>query len=327
MPMYSDESIMRGKRGLVSAAFGILATLGVFLPAWADEGIEAVTRPSKDVTLSYTLAGRIADVLVKDGDQVQAGQVLVRLDDAAEQVALAKLQAESEDVTQVLAAEAQLAQSRVDLEKTEWAFERGAATNLEVEHAKLQVRITELSLQLARFKQDQAHYEYERFRLDLDRMRLTSSIDGVIELVSVEVGESVDPRADVIRVVAIDPLWIDVPTPLSQALGLQLGQTGEVIFIDEDADDEAPARCLQGQVVHIASVADAASDTLVVRLEAPNPDAIPAGQRVWARYLDEVTPLSGPVDSTTPSPEAAAEEDGDSVADAIDTQDDDPARP
>ncbi|MHC4986859.1 MAG: efflux RND transporter periplasmic adaptor subunit, partial [Planctomycetota bacterium] len=258
------------------------------MPMYPDES------PSKDVTLSYTRSGMIAAVLVRDGDQVRAGQVLVRLDDLAEQVALAKLKAESEDVTQVLAAEAQLAQSRVDLEKTEWAFERGAATNLEVEHAKLQVRITELSLQLARFKQDQAGLEYERIRLELDRMQLASSIDGVIELVAVEVGESVDARADVIRVVAIDPLWIDVPTPLSQALDLQLGQVGEVLFIDEDDDDQTPARRLRGQIVHIASVADAASDTLVVRLEAPNPDAIPAGQRVWVSFLDEVAPLPEP---------------------------------
>ena len=326
MRMYSDEPTIWGKRLLLSAALGVLATLGVFSIARANDEIEAVTRPSKDVTLSYTSSGRVVEVLVKDGDQVQVGQVLVRLDDTAEQVALAKLRAESEDVTQVLAAEAQLAQSRVDLEKTEWAFERGAATNLEVEHAKLQVRITELSLQLARFKQDQARHEYERFRLELDRMRLASSIDGVIELVSVEVGESVDPRADVIRVVAIDPLWIDVPTPLSKALALQLGQVGEVVFIDED-DDESPARRLRGQIVHIASVADAASDTLVVRLEAPNPDAIPAGQRVLVSFLDEVVPLPESTDNSTPSPEATREQDGDAVAATPDTQDDDLDRP
>ena len=56
-----------------------------------NDSIEAITRPSKDPMLSFVRSGRIAQVMVKKGDVVQAGQLLVRQDDAAEQVQVEQL--------------------------------------------------------------------------------------------------------------------------------------------------------------------------------------------------------------------------------------------
>ena len=86
-------------------------------------------------------------------------------------------------------------------------------------------------------------------------------------------GESVEQQTKVIRVVSIDPLWIEVPVPLETARTLKLGNTARVKFADlKDAQ--------QGKITHIAAVADAASDTLQVRLEVPNSALRPAGERV-----------------------------------------------
>ena len=261
--------------GLIFLAFGSSTASG-------QSPIEAVTSPSKDVTMSFTRPGQVAEVLVKDGDRIEATQVLVSLNDRVEQSALAKLKAESEDTTEIEAAQAQLAQSRVDLEKMEWAHERGAATALEIEHAKTQVLIDELRAQLRRFELEQVGRDYARATLELDRMSLTSSIDGVVERVHVEVGESVNAMDEVVRLVSIDPLWIDVPAPLAEALGLELGYSATVSFLIDDPDD--PVRTVTGKVIHIASVADAASGTLIVRVESPNPLALPAGQRALVSF-------------------------------------------
>lgn len=77
--------------------------------------------------------------------------MLVRQDDEAERIQLEQLEAQAEDTTRIEAAEAQLAQKGEDLKKLEWAHQEGAATDWEVEHARLEVRIGELSLRLARF--------------------------------------------------------------------------------------------------------------------------------------------------------------------------------
>ena len=50
---------------------------------------------------------------------------------------MVQLKAQAEDQTRLKASEAQLAQKKVDFKKTEAAFKDGAATPLEVDHARL----------------------------------------------------------------------------------------------------------------------------------------------------------------------------------------------
>jgi RND family efflux transporter MFP subunit len=298
---------------LAAAAISVFASI---LHA-GDEAVEAITRPSKDVTLSFTRPGRVVEVLVTDGDDVTAGATIVRLDDTADQAALAQLKAESEDTVRVEAADAKLAQSRVDLKKIEWAADRGAATPLEVEHAKLDVLIAELSLKLAKFEREQAGRKYEEVRLQLARMRMASSIDGKVERVFVEVGESVDALAEVVRVVSTDPLWIDAAVPLDQAAGLKVDRPALVTLHDQDSP-AAKAEATMGKIIHIASVADAASDTLVVRVEVPNPEHVPAGQRVWISFPSSAA-TTHESDSEPEASEAGAEAVADESSSTADT--------
>jgi RND family efflux transporter MFP subunit len=246
-------------------------------------GVRAITRPSADITLSLVQPGRIAQVPFKEGDMVKAGEVLVRQDDAAEQVQLAQLKAQADDITQIRASEASLAQKKVDLEKLEKAAASNAATFLEVEHAKLDVTIAQLSLELARFEHEQAGRKYEEQRIRVDNMRLKSPIDGRIEKVDVEVGESANTLADVIQVVRIDPLWIDAPVPLAEAMGLKSGVTARIQFVGSGGESSSA----EGRVIFVAAVADAASGTLRVRMEVPNKTGRPAGEHVLVTFAGE----------------------------------------
>ncbi len=236
-------------------------------------GIEAVTKPSKDVTLSFVRAGRIAKIQVKEGQRVKADTLLVKQDDKAEQAQLAQLKAQADSVVRIDASKAQLEQKKADYEKMQIAFRKKVASKLEVEHARLDVTIAELSLKLQEFEHAQSRRKYEEAMLQLDRMTIRSPIAGKVERVHVEVGESVDALQDVIRVVNIDPLWIEVPVPLGRARKLAVGD-------DAGVSAEGGGARADGTVMHIASVADAASDTLMVRVQAPNPTGRPVGERV-----------------------------------------------
>lgn len=239
-----------------------------------DVPIIAITSPAADVTLSFIQPGRIAKVLVKEGDSVKAEQLLIQQDDAAEQAQLLQIKAESEDTTQIEAAEASLAQKRVDLKKLEWVASRGSATELEVEHAKLDVKIAELSLRVARFEHEQSKRKYEEAKIRVDNMRLKSPITGTVDKVEVEVGESVNGLADVVRVVKTDPLWIDVHVPLANGRTLRPGQIAKIRFPDFDGKPS------EGKIIYTSTVADAASSTLRIRIEVSNKSKRPAGEHV-----------------------------------------------
>ena len=240
--------------------------------------IEAITRPSGDVTLSFVAPGCIARCLVAEGDRVKKGQLIVQQDDAAEQAELAQLKAQAEDTTRIKAAQAQLDQKNVDLKKLQRAAERAAATELEVEHARLDVTIAELALALSRFQREQDRRRYEQARLQIERMKLTSPIAGRVEKIFAQVGESVASLSQVVRVVRIDPLWIDVPVPLAQAAGLKAGAAAQVVFGGEHG------RTVEGKITYVASEADAASGTLTVRVEVANRSSRPAGEHVVVSF-------------------------------------------
>jgi RND family efflux transporter MFP subunit len=248
----------------------------------AQDKIEAVTKPSQDTVLSFVRPGQVAEVLVKEGDAVKAGQVLMRQDDKAELAQMEQLKAQAEDDTQIRAAEAKLAQTRVDLKKTEGARKEGAATDLEVDHAKLEVTMAELSLELYQFEQEQAKRKYQEMRLQIDRMRVVSPIDGVVERLLVEPGESVEAAGKIAQVVQIDPLWIDVAVPLAIARTLKRGESNAVA--EFDGADPARRSSFNGKIIHVAAVADSASGTLTVRVECPNAARRPAGEHVYVSF-------------------------------------------
>ena len=203
----------------------------------SDGGITAITIPSADVTLSFVQPGLISKVLIKEGDKVTAEQLLIQQD--------------------LEAAEASLAQKKVDLKRLEWAAGRGSATDLEVEHARLEVKIAQIIV---------------------DRMCLKSPIEGTIDKVEVEVGEAINGLADVVRVVKTDPLWVDVPVPLADGRTLKVGQLAEVKFPDSEKDVS------QAKIIYVSTVADAASSTLRVRIEVPNKLNRPAGEHVCISF-------------------------------------------
>ncbi|MBN1806810.1 MAG: efflux RND transporter periplasmic adaptor subunit [Sedimentisphaerales bacterium] len=236
--------------------------------------VRAITTPSSDITLSYVQPGRIEKVHFVEGQWVKAGQVLVRQDDSVEQIQLAQLRAASEDTTQIQASDASLAQKKVDLEKIQKAAAQNAVTELEVEHAKLSVTMAGLSLNLAKFEHEQAGRKYDEIRVQLEKMRLVSPVDGRIEKIHVEAGESINALTDVVRVVKIDPLWIDVPVPLDIATDLSISKKAIVVFPSPNSAS------VEGSIIFISAVADAASGTLRVRIEVPNKSNRPAGEHV-----------------------------------------------
>jgi RND family efflux transporter MFP subunit len=260
----------------------VLVSVLMGMPAQAQpETLQGITAPNADITLSFVVPGRVSDVLVKEGHAVQKGQVLVRLYDEPERIQCEQLKMLSEDRTKILAAEAELEQKKVDLKKLEMARAKGAASDWEVEHLRLNVRIANLSRTSALLEREQYRQRYSHAKSQLARMHLIAPIEGLIEDVGVEIGESIGTLGPVIRLVQNDPLHIDVPVPMAEAADLKVGQETWIYFPGSNRVESPNAR-----IINIATVADAASDTLRVRIEVPNPMRRPAGERVSVAFSD-----------------------------------------
>lgn len=241
--------------------------------------VQAVTTPSADITLSFVVSGKIAEILVKEGDTVEKGKLLASLDDDPERIQAEQLKVQAADTTRILSAKAELSQKMVDLDKLEAARKNFAASDWEVEHMKLSVRLAELSLEAAEIEHGQYQRQYAQAMQQLKRMRIVSPVPGLVEKVSAAGGEVIERARPVVQLVKTDPLWIDVPVPLPQAKQLAAGQRVTISF-----QGNLNGESTDGQILYISSVADAASDTLRVRIEVGNPFRRPAGEQVTVGF-------------------------------------------
>ncbi|MEX0777319.1 MAG: HlyD family efflux transporter periplasmic adaptor subunit [Phycisphaeraceae bacterium] len=243
----------------------------------APPSIKAIAMARHDLPLGFTVAGKVAAVKVKPGDRVAPGQVLVELEDIEGQtlVAIYKLRAESDLAIQ--AAHLKVVIARLEEDRLKGLLAQNAAAPFEYDKAVATRKVAEIEEQQTRQDQEQAKLQYEQSRARHDQYLLKAppGVAGVVEAVAVEEGQTVEQLKPVLRLVATDPLWIDVPVATADTLGLIVGDSVTVHSALPGHDQPMTAR-----IIHLAAVADPASDTRNVRLELANPAALPAGTQV-----------------------------------------------
>ncbi len=243
--------------------------------SWAGE-IEAITKPSADIELSFVQPGKIKEVKVKEGDLVKQGDLLAGQEDEIERIQKKILAGRADNTTQIEMAKTELLQKEKDLKKMDEARREGAVTSWEADHARLAADTSLLSLKLAEFEHDQDILEEQQINAVIDRLHLRSPIDGVVEHVAIEVGESLLGLAPVMRIIKIDPLLIDAAVPLTDAKLLESGQQAIITYADGNVEE--------GYIDNISSLADAAATTLRVRIKVANTGGRPAGIRVFVSF-------------------------------------------
>lgn len=239
---------------------------------------EAISKPSEDRTLSCPRPGLIAKVLVKEGDTVKAGDSVVQQDDREEQAKLAADKSKAEDSTRVEAQKKIRDQSQVDYKRYQEAHKRGGATNLELDKARIDVEVADAQVKMAEKEQEQARLNYEQTRVLVEKMRLISPINGIVQSTMVNAGESVELNTKVIRIVNLNPLWVEANIPQTTARNLKLGDPSDVRYPGDVKGS--------GKVVFIAPVGDSASETILVRVEIANPELRHAGEQVKIRFAN-----------------------------------------
>lgn len=231
-----------------------------------------ISKPSAEVAMGFTSYGRVVAINVLVGGKVKAGDIIAELDGQVLDARIRQASLESQSSVEVDAARAELTQRKQELEKITQVHERGAATDLERERAELEVAIGGFRVTAAEEKRTMAAYRLEEMRAERDLLCLKSPIDGIIEKLQVEIGEAPQNMEPVVLVVNCDPLWIEVPVPLDIAADMRVGDGIDIRYPDNTGGT--------GKVAVISRVADPASETVLIRIDVPNPEWRRAGERV-----------------------------------------------
>ena len=183
--------------------------------------------PHTDVSLAFITGGRVADVLVVEGQQVAVEQPLLRLDtkDLEWQVEQARLS--------VSIAEYDLSDARDDY----W-------------EESDQVKRAKARLEQAQVSQQQAEWR-------LGQATLTAPISGTITAVNVNVGEMAGNGQTIVTLSDLSNLDIVVNVDETNVAGIQSGMK---VIVSVDA---FPSVELSGQVTEIASLNDLQSGVVL----------------------------------------------------------------
>ena len=185
---------------------------------------EGFTEPKHDIMVAATEIGRLEMLSVKVGEQVKAGQIVGKLEDAiqASSVRIATLQTE-------MTGELNAAKAEVDLHRTRTQSLRrlaadGMARPDELVRAETDLRIASSRYAASQEQLELRKLELERFELQLQRRKIRAPMDGVISHLFHQPGEYITPGDPaVVRLLVMDKLFAVFNIPVEDTAGVRVG--------------------------------------------------------------------------------------------------------
>jgi len=236
--------------------------------------------------------GTVTSVLVREGDAVKAGQVLLTLDArelaerrSATRAAVDEAAHAREEVARgVAAAQAQADVMQKTYERFAMLRDKKSVSPQEFDEVEAKQRAAQEGLAGAKAKQQQVASMAERAQAELRAMetvvgyaRVTAPFSGVVVRRMVEPGAMAAPGVPLVVVEDNSRYRIEVTFDAADAADVQRGSKARVEL------DALPGKSFSASVVEMEAGADTASHTVRARIELPRDAAIRSGLfgRAW----------------------------------------------
>lgn len=191
----------------------------------------------ESIVLSTEISGLVKTIPFSEGQQVEAGQILVKLDDSV-------LQAELDR------ARASLELSRANFQRAKVLLEDDAISEREKDEAYAKWQLDQANVRLA--------------EANLAKTVVRAPFAGRLGLRNVSPGAYLRPGDPIVKIDAIDPIKVDFNIPEGFARQVQVGQTVQVSV------DAVPGVSFPGEVIAIAPQLDTTGRSVLVRARLEN---------------------------------------------------------
>lgn len=159
---------------------------------------------AKEIDINSKVAGRVISLRVKEGDQVQKGEVIAYIDQR--DLLAQKAQAEAN----IKALEAQVRQS-------------GVVTDLQDSTSKSQVDTASAGLDSAQKKLEAAQAQLQQIEVSLDETEIKAPFDGVITAKYVEEGSMISLGTPLVAIQDPTDNWVDFKVPETKLNDFHVG--------------------------------------------------------------------------------------------------------
>ncbi len=255
---------MRHLKGVLLVALLALPGPGFAAETW----VSGYTRAIADLNLALPVSGRVDALHVAEGDRVEAGGVLLNLDNRLETIEMDRRRAIYENRAELNAALARQPILALQLRSARAIFSANASISREDVQAKELAALSGASeIEVRRAAVEVQRHEYEAAREVLDRRTLRAPVAGRVVRVMRFPGESVQANETILRFVSLDRILFVGGVEEHAARTLKLGGPASVM-LESDVGEEL----VEGTIRLIAPVTDPASGLVEVRVEITNPD-------------------------------------------------------
>jgi HlyD family secretion protein len=216
---------------------------------------------AEEVRVATKYAGRVDEVLVDEGDVVQAGQVLARMDTAELQASLAKARAEVASAQQgifearadIAQKESQLSLAQRQLERANELVKNNNIAREQVDQRKSERDVAEAALAAAKSRLTSSERNVEAAQAELDRIQvqindsvLKAPRGGRVQYRLAEPGEVLAGGDPVVTVLDLTDVYMTIFLPTRQAGLAFVGNEARIVL------DAAPNFVIPAYVSFVA---------------------------------------------------------------------------
>ena len=212
----------------------------------------------EQVMLSSEVIGKVAEIFVEEGDRVEAGQLVLRVDDrnflAGFEQAEASLRLNTIDIERQ---EVRIGNLERQFERSRSLFERDLVGEEEFDTLRNQLELARIDLKSARERLAQAEAQLDQVNDQLSKTRIVSPINGVVTSLDIKVGETAIasstniPGSSLMTIADPRSIYTEVLVDEADVANLAVGQRAEIVAI------AYPEQPIQGVVRYIANTAKA----------------------------------------------------------------------
>jgi RND family efflux transporter MFP subunit len=208
--------------------------------------------------------GRVAEIMVEEGDSIAQGQPVARLEDVDQKSALQAARARTAAArARVATARAAVAQTKLQLQREEQLVASGVSPKATAEDLRAKMDSEQAAVRAAEAEAAAADADAKSIQIQLDSFLIVSPIKGVVVDRLVEVGEGVSPgfgTPGVLEVVDMDSLVVEIDVPESRLAQVIDKAPCEIIL------DAYPSQRYRGEVKEIGRRINRAKATVPIKV-------------------------------------------------------------
>jgi HlyD family secretion protein len=211
--------------------------------------------PVRKVDISADISGRVVQVLVQEGQMVNRGDLLIRIDPSAFAANVRRAEASvSQSRAREAQARSQLAQSRSALERAEQLSTGDQLiSRAELDQARTQAQVAEGELQAARFGVSQADAALSEARDQASKTTIAAPMSGRVTRLNIEEGETAvvgtmnNPGSLLLTIADLSTMQATVKVDETDVPGITAGDSASVRI------DAFPGQTFPGRVTRIGN--------------------------------------------------------------------------